>query len=152
MDFWIIVKPEALMFCREDLVDHLCRSGFKLIEKHSILRWDQLSLALYSDSNKLAPDQLALQNIGRKQLLGEAGDRAELWVLASAGPVKWEDGYKSLNHSKHEFRKAHWHSRLNVYFEYNGKYTIYHYSFYHVPNPEKAVIERELKIVERYLV
>lgn len=151
MFFWIIVKPEALMFCRQELEQALLFEGFYLNEVHRIENWNQLSLSLYADSSKVSTNQLQLQNIGRTQLLGEAGKHAEFWELNFSSPISLETGYLKLERLKKLFRAAHWHPGLNIYFSLGNDHALYHYSYFHVPDPVLTIIEKEQTLIRRYL-
>lgn len=151
MNFWIIAKPEVLIFCRQDLVQALGSEGFWLHKSHRIEDWDQLSLALYADSPKVSRDQLQLQNVGRSQLLGPAGRIAEFWELTCSIPINLETGYLKLDRLKRSFRASHWQPGLDIYFSLGESRALYHYSYFHVPDPELLVIEKELTLIRRYL-
>ena len=151
MNFWIIAKPEVLIFCRQDLEQALASEGFGLHKVHQIEDWDQLSLALYADSPKVSTDQLQLQNVGRAQLLGAAGRIAEFWELTCSNPVSLEMGYLKLDRLKRSFRASHWQPGLDIYFYLGESHALYHYSYFHVPDPELLVIEKELALIRRYL-
>lgn len=151
MNYWIIAKPEALLFCRKALEQNLLSEGFWLRQSHRIEAWDRLSLALYADSQKVSQEQLRLQNIGRVQLLGSAGKLAEFWELTAYTPISLEEGYQKLNRLKQAFRDAHWHPGLDIYFSLGNAQALYHYSYFHVPDPELPVIEKELTLIRRYL-
>ena len=150
MEFIIIVKPETLCFCKENLREHLIQNSFIPLSEYSIKDWNVLSLELYSKSEKLKPEQFHLQNIGRNQLLGDFGNLAQLWVL-SADYKSQEEGYSELTKLKYSFRSKMWVSGLNIYFEKEGVKTPYHYSYFHVPDPFLDSIERECKLMESYI-
>lgn len=149
MKFWIIAKPEALLFCRKDLEGSLQSAGFRLCAVSPIADWDGLSIELYADSTKVSPRQMQLQNIGRDQLLGAAGKYAELWELEAGLPL--EDGYEALSRLKYAFRAEKWHPGLNIYFSVDGESALYHYSYFHVPDPSAPVIQEEMALIGRYL-
>lgn len=151
MDFWIIAKPEVLIFCRQNLKRALVSEGFCLHKVYRIEDWSRLSIALYSNSQKISADQLQLQNIGRIQLLGPAGRLAELWELTVSTPITLETGYQKLNRLKRSFRATHWQPGLDIYFSLGDSHALYHYSYFHVPDPELSVIEKEQALIRRYL-
>lgn len=151
MNYWIIAKPEVLLFCREELKQSLLSEGFQLQQVHQIKNWDQLSLSLYADSQKVSIEQLQLQNIGRTQLLGSTGNLAEYWELSFSAPMSQEEGYQKLNLLKRAFRDAHWHSGLDIHFSLNNSQALYHYSYFHVPDPELTVIESEQALIWRFI-
>lgn len=151
MDFWIIAKPEVLLFCRQELEQFLLAEGFRLRKAHGLAAWDQLSLDLYADSHKVSREQLQLQNLGRAQLLGAGGKLAEFWELTASAPVSPQVGYQRLNSLKRVFRAQHWHPGLDIYFSLDNAKALYHYSYFHVPDPEISVIEKEQAIIRRYL-
>ena len=151
MNYWIIAKPEVLLFCREDLEQALLSEDFVLQRIHRIESWELLSLALYADSQKVSQEQLRLQNIGRVQLLGPAGKLAEFWELTASTPISLEEGYQKLNWLKQSFRNTHWHPALDIYFSLDNSQSLYHYSYFHVPDPELPVIEKEESLIRRFL-
>ena len=152
MAFWIIAKPETLLFCKQDLETYLLSKDFQVNNVRNINDWDHLSIDIYSKSDKVSLEQLHLQNIGRNQILGHAGTHAELWELIPQKSISIEDGYKKLNILKYDFRKIKWHNGLNIFFSIDEYCALYHYSYFHVPEPDLNIIEKEISIIRKYLI
>ena len=148
---WIIFKTETLLFYRKELRDFLYANHFCIIKTYHLRAWNEMSLQLYKKSQSISIEQLQLQNIGRKQILGRVSDEAEKWILEYANTVDMISIFEILTKLKYEFRKMFWISGLTIRFEYEGNDTIYHFSYFHVPDSEIDNINSEWEISERYI-
>ena len=113
----ILVKPETLILCKEELDGFLMKNGFSVEYKKNVSDWNNLSIALYEKSDKVTKRQLELQNIARNQMMGLAGSRAELWGLKYKANFKEIDLYELLTGLKKEFRSMKWKEGLTFHIE-----------------------------------
>ncbi len=147
----ILVKPETLILCKEELEGFLMKNGFSVECKKKVSDWNNLSIALYEKSKKVTKRQLELQNIARNQMMGLAGSRAELWGLKYKENIKEIDLYELLTRLKREFRSMKWKEGLTFHIEYEGDFSVYHFTYFHVSDPETEIIESERLLCERYI-
>ncbi|MFC4805213.1 hypothetical protein [Filifactor villosus] len=147
----ILVKPETLILCKEELEGFLMENGFFVEYKKNVSDWNNLSIALYEKSEKVTKRQLELQNIARNQMMGLAGSRAELWGLKYKTNIKEIDLYELLTGLKRKFRSMKWKEGLTFHIEYNGDFSVYHFTYFHVSDPETEIIESERLLCGRYI-
>lgn len=147
----ILVKPETLILCKEELDGFLMKNGFSVEYKKNVSDWNNLSIALYEKSDKVTKRQLELQNIARNQMMGLAGSRAELWGLKYKANFKEIDLYELLTGLKKEFRSMKWKEGLTFHIEYKGDFSVYHFTYFHVSDPETEIIESERLLCGRYI-
>lgn len=147
----ILVKPESLMLCNEELECFLIKNGFSVEYKKNVRDWNNLSIALYEKSDKVTKRQLELQNIARNQMMGIVGSKAEVWGLKSKSNEKTIKLYEQLTRLKKEFRSIKWKKGLTFHIEYEGEFSIYHFTYFHVSDPETEIIENERILYGRYI-
>ena len=148
---WIIVKPETLLFYRYDLKIFLAKHHYQIISVKFIDNWDILSLRLYKSSNKVQRPQLELQNLGRKQIFGDNGNYAEVWMLQSDYDETLNTHMRRLNQLKYFFRSMYWPHGLTIRFELNNVSTSYHFSYFHVSDPVGKIIQGEWLLIEEFM-
>lgn len=147
----ILVKPETLMFCSEELESFLLENDFSVEYKKNVDDWNNLSIALYEKSDKVTKKQLEIQNIARNQMMGEAGSRVEIWGLTCRSCDLEIELYEQLTKLKREFRRRKWKKGLTFHIEYESEFSVYHFTYFHVPDPEVEVIENERMLWGRYI-
>lgn len=147
----ILIKPETIMLCSGELEAFLSENGFSVEYKKVVDGWDDLSIALYKKSDKVTRKQLELQNIARRQMMGEVSSKAEIWGLISNTNDLETEIYERLTKLKREFRDKKWKKGLAFHIEYEGEFSIYHFTYFHVPDPEMSVIENERLLWGKYI-
>lgn len=146
----IVVKPETLLLCSYELEKFLSQNGFMIKYRKKVKRWDDLSIELYEKSDKVTKRQLELQNIARDQMMGAIGSTAEIWGLFSEIDELEIKTYEKLTAIKKSFRTIQWKDGLTFHIEYKGEHSIYHFTYFHVPDPDVNSVERERLIWEKY--
>lgn len=147
----ILVKPETLMLCNSELEFYLVENGFSVEYKKNVSDWNNLSILLYEKSDKVTKRQLELQNIARSQMMGVVGSKAEVWGLKSKSNEKTINLYEQLTKLKKEFRSMKWKEGLTFHIEYKGEFSIYHFTYFHVSDPETEIIKNERMLYGRYI-
>lgn len=147
----IIVKPETLFYCANELESFLNDNGFFVSDKTQLSCWDEMSIQLYKKSKKVTERQLELQNIVRKQLFGDMSSRIEIWDINSQGGEPELIQYSKLNTLKKIFRSMKWIDGLTLRVEYKEESAVYHFTYFHVPDASDLSIEEELCVMEHYI-
>ena len=145
---WILVRPELLLFCKDDLESFLREKGFSISCKKKISRLSDLSVKLYTNAT---PALSALYKSLFSQLFGKYAETAEIWYLESKSNSTLLEQFSSLNEIKKQFRKLNWKYDIAIMVEYNEEETQYGYSYFHVPDPCEEEVARESNLVEQYI-
>lgn len=148
---FILVKPETLLLCKESLVEFLEQNKFCVERVIPLACWDDLSIRLYNYSEKVTKEQLILQNIARRQIMGEASNKIEIWELKYITEISEKKQQEILTSLKYQFRKMQWQDGLTLHIEYNDKSSVFHFTYFHVSDSNIEVIKRERDLFERYI-
>lgn len=147
----ILIKPETILFCRNELIEFLFEKGFSVNSVSKISNWNDLSVKLYEKSEKVTRRQLELQNILRKQIMGTVGNDAEIWGLQYRYDLDTIGQYFELGKLKRIFRAMFWQEGLTINIEYNGEKSIYHFTYFHTSDPDETIINSESTLWREYI-
>lgn len=154
-DIWVIAKPETVCHYSKTVKDYLWDNCFVVNKAYTLKNWRSLAMRLYENSHKISLQSLDITLLAMELFLGsKASHTAELWLIKHrnrSGESATLSDYVALKEVKEALRNRLWNSSLTIRIHSKHDESIFHYSYIHVPEPDKEVIYKELEIIKEYI-